>query len=289
MNTLFSTTVRKPFAFGVALLSCLMVSGSIANAQHGQSPITKGMGITQRLGESVPKDALVKDEAGKTIRFGDVLGKRPVIFLPVFYECKTACPIITNNLLKTLSKAATQDVMIVGRDLDVVMLSIDPTETPEQAAARKAVIVKAFAKPGTEHGFRLLTGDLASIRKITDSVGFQYRYDTAKHLISHPMGSAMLSPQGKIAKYTIGNNFPTKIAEEGLAVAARNEVGDVADQSQMFGCLMLDPATTRNRPLIQNIMRVGGLATLLILIGSIISMNAKYKRSVLPPGGNQGA
>jgi len=271
-------------------LATILLAG-VAFGQDDQSPLTRSMGITQRLGATVPSDVQFKDETGATVKFGDYLGKRPLVILPIFYGCRTACSVITDNVMKTLAKAQHQNLMMVGRDLDIVMVSIHPKETYELAANKKRLILRSLDQPTTASGWHLLTGDLESIHQLTDAIGFKYKYDEKKDLINHPMGSVIVSAEGKISAYTIGNDFPTKVLEDDLALAAKNMVAPAADQSLMFGCIMLDPESTKYRPLIENIVRGFGTLTLVVVAFSIYSMSVRYKyrREPLQPGGNPGA
>jgi protein SCO1 len=260
-----------------SLILMTVLSAGIAFAQTDQSPLTQTMGITQRLGQFLPKDATFKDESNQTVKIGDYLGKRPVAIIPVFYACQTGCALITDSVLKTVVKAEHEDKLVVGRDLDIIMVSIHPKETPELASDKKALIMRALELPGTARGWHLLTGDLESIHQVTDAIGFTYKYDAKKNLINHPMGSVIVSPSGKISAYTIGNDWPTKVIEDDLAYAKNEETAPAADQSLMFGCIMLDPESTKYRPLIENIIRGFGVLTLAILSFSIYSMSVRYK------------
>lgn len=285
------TNAQNTKVFRAGLLTLALGLAAFAPAQDldgkGQSSLTASMGITQKLGDAVPKDAAFKDESGKSIQFGDLFGKRPIVLVPIFYACRTGCPLVIDGVLKTIAKAnKAENEMIVGRDFDVVLLGIHPKETPELAAAKKKLILNAVEPPQAdaswrtyaEKGWHCLTGDEASIRKITDAVGFKYKYDPVKDLINHPTCTIFLTTDGHVSSYTIGNDFPTTVVKDDLSIAAKNEVGDPADQSMMFGCIMIDPATGKIRVVVQNIMRVAGALTLLIVGGSIISMSVKTKR-----------
>lgn len=275
------------------LLALVLALGAFASAQDqngqdaNQSSLTRSMSITQKLGDTVPKDVEFKDESGKTVKFGDLLGKRPVVLIPIFYACRSGCELITDSVLQTLAKANKSDnEMVVGRDLDVVLLSIHPKETPDLAKAKKNLILTSVEPPhateqwktAANEGWHLLTGDLESIHKVTDAIGFKYKYDPVKDLINHPTCTVVLTPQGRISSYTIGTDFPTSVVKSELEVAARNEIGEKADQSMMFGCIMLDPVTHRYTLVIENVIRLACVLTLLILGGSITWMSLSSKR-----------
>ena len=254
------------------------------------------MGIEQNLGAKVPGDAVFTDDTNRQVTFGSYLGKRPIILVPIFYSCQTGCPLITEGLVQTLHAASHPTGMMamnknaghpltLGRDLDVVMLSIDPRETPELAANKKAFIMDRLSDPAAMDHWHLLTGSLENIHKITDAVGFKYYFDPSKNIIRHATGAVIISPNGTISSYTIGNEFPTKFLESDLALAANNQVGQKADQSFMFGCVILDPATGKIRFVVENVVRVACVLTLLIMSLGIFLMLRNERRSGPAAGG----
>ena len=274
-------------------------------ASGGQSPLTKSMGVTQKLGDPIPMDIPFTDEYGKKVETGDLIHQRPVVVVPIFYSCKTGCAILTDNIIKTLAKATKGDILKPGRDFDVLMYSIDPAEDANLAHAKKALIFNSLVPPlptpaevadwrgGAEKGWHLLTGSKESIQKLSAAIGFKYDYRTVPdvqhgntmNLINHPTCTVMLTPQGTISSYTIGNDFQTKVIEKNVETAQKGKIGSVADQSWMFGCIMVDPTTGRNRLVIENVWRLAGVLTLFALSGSIISMLVKSHRENLSGGG----
>ena len=282
---------------GLAAFAPAQVPASAELERKNESPIAQTMGITQKLGDQVPLDLKFKDEAGQTIKFGDLLHGRPVVVVPIFYRCQTACSIITDQVMKTLAKAGKQDKLVIGRDLDIVMVSLHPKETPELANGKKQLILNALTPPNaepawrerTDASWRLLTGDNDTIHAlVTDSLGVKYKYDEKKDLINHPTCTVFLTADGKISSYTIGNNFPTKVVETNLEAAVHHQTGARADQTMMFGCIMLDPATMKYRPVVQNILRLAGVLTILAMAGFIVTMNIQSKRKNPLGGGSQG-
>jgi protein SCO1/2 len=284
----------------MASLKTLLVAVAVAAVPFAafaqtQSSLTKQMGITQNLGAKIPADVEFKDENGQKVTFGSYLGQRPIVLVPIFYNCQTGCPLITDGLVQTLHAAANPtgamrmeknaNPLQLGKALDVVMLSIDPRETPELAANKKAFIADRLGDDEGMSHWHLLTGTLPNIHKITDAIGFKYYFDPKLGLIRHATCSVIISPNGTISSYTIGNEFPTKFLEADLALAARNEVGQKADQSFMFGCVMLDPATGKIRFVVENIVRVACVLTLIVMIIGFLNMLRNERRSGLAAGG----
>lgn len=286
---LFRPLPNLKAALAAATLACL-AAGVVTGCGPDQSALTKSMGITQKLGQPVTKDVVLQDESGKTVRFGDYLGKRPVMVLPISINCEQYCAVITDSLLKTLAQAERHNEMVPGRDFDVVMLSLRAKDTPQIARHKKDLIEQTLTAPGVEKGFHILTGDYASVHRLADSFGFKYTYNAQKDLLNQPVGSVMLTDDGRVSSYMIGTDLPTKVLLTDLDLAGHNRIGEPADESQMYGCIMLDPSSQKYRPLVNLLVRIGGALTFVILAGSIISMSVKYRRSPLNnSGGNSGA
>jgi protein SCO1 len=283
-----SPGIRGAFALALA------ATAGLAAAQTPSEKLTDQIGIDQILGAPVPKDVPFLNERGEAVRFGDLLGERPVVLVPIFYRCQTGCNLISANLLKTLAKATRvprvqlgkDHQMLVGREFDVVMLSIDPLETPELAWTKRMQVLDLYNQPQTAAGWHFLTGEYENIRQITDAIGFRYTYDPKTRRINHPAGIMILTPEGQVSSYILGVQYPTAILYDATARAAQNEVGARAE-TFLFGCIMLDPLTGERTLVYRNIVRLGGVLTMLVLFGSILTMSLRHRREPLPKGGRK--
>jgi protein SCO1/2 len=144
------------------------------------SPL-KDVTIEQRLNSQLPLDATFRDEDGQTVQLGKYFGKRPVVLALVYYECPMLCTQILNGMVR----AAKVMTFNPGKDYDVLAISFDARETSKQAALKKTVYMKAFGRPETAEGWHFLTGDLDSIKRVTDAVGFRYKWDVYTATFAH--------------------------------------------------------------------------------------------------------
>jgi len=261
-----------------------MVCG-LALAQN-PDPITASMGITQNLGKKLPLDVPFKDEAGKDVTIGQYLQGRPLVIFPIFYKCETGCAVITHEFLQTLLTAShptglkalidksqtDSNGLKIGKDFDVLMVDIDPRETPDLAAAKKNTIMDSLGDPNADAHWHLLTGTLDNIHRVTDALGFKYYFNPTLDVIRHPTGSVIVSPDGTISSYSIGNDFPTKVLSAALEQAKQNQVGEPADESRMFGCIQIDKKTHKVTIVVENVVRLGCVLTLLTMIIGISLM-----------------
>jgi protein SCO1/2 len=231
-------------------------------------PLLQGIGIDQRLNEQVPLNLQFRDETGKTVRLGDYIGKKPVILSLVYFDCPMLCTMAENGLLHSLQEVKFS----VGREFDVLTVSFDPHDTPELAAAKKAVYVGLYGRKGAERGWHFLTGDEASIEQLTRAVGFRYRYDAQAKQFVHATGIMVLTAQGRIARYFYGIYYPSRDLRLGLVEASANKIGSPVDEVLLF-CCRYDPATGKYGVIISRIIQISGLMTVLSIGGLILALS----------------
>ncbi|HVT12087.1 MAG TPA: SCO family protein [Fimbriimonadaceae bacterium] len=210
------------------------------------------MGVDQHYGAQVPGDVPFNDEHGNAIKFGDLYGSRPLIVMPMFFLCQGVCSVETDSLLQNIIQ---MDDLTVGKDYDVILLSINPKETPELILPRWKSTVKMYGRTDSEKGFHFLSGTYENIRKITDALGFRWVYDPKEGTINHPAGLMLLSPEGKITGYMINKEFPRAFLSHMITDAKASKISPKTD-TVLFGCIMIDHATGRRSLVIENVIRL---------------------------------
>lgn len=213
--------------------------------------------IEQRLGEQLPLDLTFRDEAGRTVRLGEYFGAKPVMIALVYYDC----PMLCNQVLNGLSGALRALSFDVGKEFDIVTVSFDPREGPEAATRKKQGYMQEYKRPTAATGWHFLTGDEASILKLTDAVGFYFTYDERTNQFAHASGVMIATPEGKLSHYFYGIEYAPKELRLGLVQASQNKIGNPVDQLLLY-CYHYDPATGKYGPVVMNIVRVAGIATL---------------------------
>ena len=231
-------------------------------------PLLQGIGIDQRLNEQVPLELQFRDETGKTVRLGEFFGKKPVVLSLVYFGCPMLCTMAENGLLHSLQQVSFS----AGREFDVLTVSFDPHDTPEIAAAKKAVYVGLYGRKGAERGWHFLTGNEASIAQLTQAVGFRFRYDAQAKQFVHATGIMLLTPGGKIARYFYGIYYPSRDLRLGLVEASANKIGSPVDEVLLF-CCRYDPTTGKYGVIISRIMQIAGLMTVLSIAGLILALS----------------
>ena len=218
----------------------------------------------QRLDQQLPLDAEFKDEQGATVRLGDYFGARPVVVAFVYYECPMLCNQILNGLVSGIGVLD----QTVGEDFDVVAISFDARETPVQAAAKKATYVDAYKRPGSERGWHFLTGDETTIKRVTDTAGFQFAWDAATQQFAHASGVIVATPEGKLSRYLFGIEYPPRDLKFALMESSAGRIGSVVDQVLLY-CYHYEPATGTYSLVAMNAVRMGGVVTMVALVGFV--------------------
>jgi protein SCO1/2 len=243
-----------------------MTKGIMTPPSNVRPPGLKNVGMQQNLNTQIPLDLSFRDETGKSVRLGDYFGKRPVILNFVYFQCPMLCGEVLSSLTSTLRIVKLD----VGKDFDVLTVSFDPRETPEMAAIKKAPVMKRYDRPGAANGWHFLTGPQESITALTNAAGFQYQFDDKTGQFAHATAIMVLTPEGKIAQYYYGVDYAPKDLRLGLVQASNDKIGNVVDQVLLY-CYHYNPATGKYGAVITRILRLSGLATILIL-GTMIGV-----------------
>jgi len=226
-------------------------------------PGLRDVGLDQKLNQQVPLDLRFRDEAGRELPLSSYFGTRPVILALVYYQCPMLCTQILNGLVTSLRGMSLQS----GRDFDVVSVSIDPTETPELAARKKAEYLRRYAK--SPLGWHFLTGAEAQIKELARAAGFRYAYDPKTKQFAHASAIMVLTPAGKLSRYFYGIEYPPRDLRLGLVEASENKIGTPVDQLLLY-CYHYDPGTGRYSAIVMNIVRLAGVLTLLIFVPILV-------------------
>jgi protein SCO1/2 len=251
-------------------------SGENAGDQLPQ--VLQKVGVSQHLNQQLPLDASFVDDTGKTVRLGDYFGKHPAILSLVYYNC----PMLCSEELDGLTSALEMVKLTPGKDFDVVIISIDPSETPETAAAKKAFYVKRYGRPETAAGWHFLTGQRPAIDAVTNAVGFGYVKvpgpDGKLTQFAHASSIEIVTTDGKLAQYYLGVEYSPKDMLLGLIDASGNKIGSPVANILTY-CYHYDPQTNKHSLIIARVVQFGGMVTVAGLGGFMFLM---FRRDVNP-------
>jgi len=267
-------------------LSALVVASPRASAQPGGA--LKEVAFDQNLNAQLPLTTTFRDAQGRIVPLSDYFGKRPVILVMGYANCPQMCSVVLGEVTRSLKPLEFS----IGKDFDLLTVSIDPKETPERAEGQRRMYLKRYNRPGAESGWHALTGDEASISRLAKVVGFRYTYSPKLNLYAHAAGFVLLTPDARISRYFYGVEYPARELKYALMEASASKIGSPIDKLVMY-CYDYDPATGKYTFAIMNVIRVLGVATVLALGTFVVVMIRRDRRMAratrastpeLPPG-----
>jgi protein SCO1 len=253
-------TPKKGILLVVMLgLACLLPQLD-ARAQQTVGGVVSQVGFDQKLGIQLPLDLRFHDDTGRDLRLGELFGRRPVILAPVYFRC----PLLCNQLLNGLTRSLKPVSLAAGQDFDVIAFSINPAESPDLAGPKKRAYLEQYDRPGSANGWHFLVGDQPAISALTEAIGFRYTFNPQTELYAHAAGVVIVTPEGRIARYFYGIDFPPKELESELTRARAGQIGNPIGRLLLL-CYDYDAATGKYTLSIMRLLRVAGTATAVAL------------------------
>jgi protein SCO1 len=262
-------------ARAIATIALLLASTSIARAQAVPSNIgvnsstmpaqLKNVGFDPQLNAQIPLDLPFVDENGSNVQLRDYFKQKPVVLAFVYY----GCPMLCNQVEQGVVGALRMLSFTPGRDYEVVFVSFDPRESADMAAQKKKSALDHFRRPETASGWHFLTGTKESIDAATKAANFRFSFDTKTNLFAHASGIMLLTPDGRISRYFYGVEYPGRDMRLGLVDASAGKIGTPIDHVLLF-CYQYDPSSATYSASILKIIRLGGILTVLCIVGGIL-------------------
>jgi protein SCO1/2 len=262
----------KWFVFGALVLA---FTGTV-RAQYARPKITNGVTLEQKLNSPVPLDLVFRDESGLVVPLRTYFGEKPVVLSLVYFNCPSLCPMSLHETAEGLRRVPLE----AARDYNVVVVSIDPADTPKTAALTKTKYKSQFGnRSGYDAGWHFLTGDQANISKFAEAVGFRYRWDDRSKQFVHAGGIMVATPDGKLSRYFYGIDYAPADLRMALVDASHHKIGSPVDYVLLF-CFHYDATQGKYTLAIVNLLKVAGGLTVALLAGLVyfLMRNDKKKR-----------
>jgi len=285
-NSAIAATGAIVLCFAAPLLSAQVSSyGDKETGPTNDRPPTllSGVGIDQRLNSQLPLNLAFTDDAGQQVTLASYFGKHPAILALVYYRC----PMLCSEELDGLTSALEMVRYAPGKDFNIIVVSIDPTEGTDLAAAKKREYVKRYGRPETAGGWHFLTGTQPNIDALTQAVGFRYVKLTVpgsnQMQYAHASSIQIVTPEGKLAQYYMGVEYSPKDMLLGLDEASSNRIGSPVDNILTY-CYHYDPTTNTHDLIIARVIQLGGFLTVVLLGGFMLVMFRRDYKHDHPAG-----
>ena len=212
----------------------LQPGDSVANQKPS---ILDQVGLDQRLNQQVPLNLMFNDETGQPVQLQKYFGQKPVILIMVYYQCPMLCTQVLTGFTGAMNGIVRFNI---GREFDVVTVSIDPRDTAEDAARAKKTYIQRYRRAGAEQGWHFLTGKKDQIDALAQAVGFRYAWDPKIQQYAHASGIMLLTPDGRVSQYYYGIEYAPRDIQLGLIEASKGKIGNVVDQVLLY-CYHYEP------------------------------------------------
>jgi protein SCO1/2 len=227
----------------------------------------KRIGYDQHIGQPISSGLTFQESDKRAVALGDLFNTKPTLLVLGYYHCPMLCTLINDGLIESLQELRFD----VGRDFNVINVSIDPNETSAVAAAKKVEYLRRYGRPGAAVGWHFLTGNEQAIAQLANEAGFRFQYDAATHEYAHPSGFIVLTPSGKISRYFFGVNFDPKELRSALIAASNGQRGSVVRELVLL-CSHYNPITGKYGALVLNVLRILSVVTVLSLAWWIFAL-----------------
>jgi len=277
-----SVGISTAGAVVLALMATASLSAQVstyAEKTPGSTSDTKpsvldSVGVDQHLNTQLPLNLTFTDDAGKVVPLSSYFGKRPAILALVYYQC----PMLCSEELNGLTSALEMVRYVPGKDFDIIVISIDPSEGTDLAAAKKRSYLIRYGHPETANGWHFMTGTQANIDALTRAVGFRYVKipgpDGKLTQFAHASSIQIVTPSGKMAQYYMGVEYSPKDMMLGLNEASSNKIGSPVDNILTY-CYHYDPKTNTHSLIVARVVQLGGVVTMGMLGGFMFLMFRK--------------
>ena len=263
-------TLRNILTLGLLLVAAAQgyaqaLPDNVGQASTGMPAVLENVRFRPELNAQMPLDTPFRDENGQSVTLASYLGQqKPVLLAFVYYGCPMLCTQLEQGVVGSLRMLSFNP----GRDYEVVFISFDSRDTPQIAAEKKNAALVRFRRPETVSGWHFLSGSKESIEAATHAANFRFRFDEKSNLFAHASGVMILTADGRISRYFYGVEYPGRDMRLGLVDASYGKIGTPIDHVLLF-CYHYDPSSATYSASILRIIRVGGILTVLAIVGGI--------------------
>ncbi|HUB88195.1 MAG TPA: SCO family protein [Dyella sp.] len=243
------------------LLLFLMSLACVAAAAPPPPPhLTQRADFQQKLGASLPTTTPFTDASGRTASLAQWMDGRPTLLMLGYFRCPNLCDVAQQGMAHALALSG----LTPGRDVSVLFVSIDPRDTPADAAHKQRMIagMHGDANATTWH---FLVGRRASIDALAGAIGYHYFYDARLNQYAHPAGLVIATADGRVNQYLMGVNYVPQTLHLAVVAASHHTLGSVVDQLVLL-CCGYDPTTGRYTVTITRIMQGLGIGFVVLLL-----------------------
>jgi protein SCO1/2 len=240
------------------------------------------VGLDEHLGREIPRDLVFRDHTGRRVRIGDLLdGRRPVVLNLVYHSCPSSCSLVLDGTVRALSR----NPWTVGQEVIAITVSIDPRDTPEVAARKRARILRRYGRAPAARGWHFLVPERSmseheligaygidpAAARLARAIGYRYEWIPRQREYAHPGVIMLLTPSGRVARYLYGLEYEPNDVRLGLLEASEGHSISSGERFLLY-CYRYDSREQKYVVMAWRVMRIGGGACALLLFAFLFYM-----------------
>ena len=231
------------------------------------------VGVIENIGNPVDQSATFYRHDGTPVSFSSMFnGEKAVILNLAYYSCPMLCHLVANGLATGMKELPFP----VGTKYDVVTISIDPNDTIETASAFRKRYLDELQQDSANTSWSFLYGSEEDIKRVANSVGFNYRFNDQTQEFAHSAAIIVMTPDGNISRYLYGIEFRKFDLKLAILGAIDKKLISTVDRALLF-CYNYDPQSRKYVLFAQNLMRIGGLVTIGFILLLLYRLRKTYK------------
>lgn len=230
--------------------------------------------FVQQPGSVLPGDLVLREADGRPVRLDALFTTAPVILALGYFHCPSLCGVVRDDLLAALGRSGLR----TPADYRLVVVSIDPAETPADAATALADDRDRYPAAGSDQGWHFLTGDPATVAALASAIGFRSRYDVHLRQFLHPAGLVVLTADRRVSGYVLGVGYAPGDIAAAVALAGTGSIAKAAVPLLLL-CFHFDAATGRYSLEVMKVLRLAAMITVLAIGGLVIVVWRKDRRN----------
>jgi len=201
----------------------------------------RGVGIDEQLGAQLPLDMTFRNAEGESVQLASLLDQeRPLVLTLNYANCPNLCSTQLSGFVDTLN---SMEKWQVGKQFQIVTLSLDPNESDELNQAFKGQTLASYEgdQELASQGWHFWRGQEQDVRHIADTVGFRYNTVAGGTQFAHTAVLVLLDPQGKVARYLYGVTYEPSTLRLSLAETAAGKYVSTLD-ALILKCFLYNAA-----------------------------------------------
>nr|WP_278116217.1 SCO family protein [Mesorhizobium sp. WSM4875]WIE94690.1 SCO family protein [Mesorhizobium sp. WSM4875] len=243
--------------------AALLLLGSAVSAWAVERPA-----FDPQIGAQLDLGLQLLDASGTKQSLANILSGRPALVVFGYDKCPNLCGVTQQAVASDLKKAGLDPA-----DYRALFISIDKTETAQDAANAKEVVAQSTTPAGLK-AWRFLTSADDAGASLAAEAGIHFDTRPRVDQFVHPIAILALTPEGRISRVLPALTFEPRDLRLALVEASANKLGSIADHVFLL-CAGFDTSKGQYTAPIWAALKFGGITTILVLGTGILLLTRR--------------